>query len=87
VLESFAARTPVLGARLGGISELVTNGVDGVLVPPDDPAAWSSAIAEFAANPERIRQLRAGVRPPRVMDDVAREMAALYRTMLDHDTH
>jgi glycosyltransferase involved in cell wall biosynthesis len=87
VLESFAAKTPVLGARLGGIAELVTNGVDGVLVPPDDPAAWSSAIAEFAANPERIRRLRAGVRPPRVMDDVAREMAALYRTMLDHDTH
>jgi glycosyltransferase involved in cell wall biosynthesis len=84
-LESFAAGTPVLGARLGGIAELVTDGVDGMLVAPDDPAAWSLAIAELAGNTDRVLRLRAGVRPPRTMDDVAREMAALYRAMLDNE--
>ena len=84
VLESFAAGVPVLGARLGGIAELVADGVDGVLIKPDDPAAWSSAIAELAGNPDRVSRLRAGVRPPRTMDDVAREMAAVYRAVL-HD--
>ena len=84
VLESFAAGTPVLGARLGGIAELVADGVDGVLIKPDDPAAWSSAIAELAGNPDRVLRLRAGVRPPRTMGDVAREMAAVYRAVL-HD--
>jgi glycosyltransferase involved in cell wall biosynthesis len=83
VLESFAAGTPVLGTRLGGIAELVTDGVDGMLVAPDDPAAWSIAIAELAGNTDRVSRLRSGVRPPRTMDDVAREMAALYRAMRD----
>lgn len=79
VLEAFAAGTPVLGSRLGGIAELVTNGVDGVLLPVDDIPAWATAIAALAADPVRMRSLRAGVRAPRTMADVAREMALIYR--------
>src|SRR5262249_59119916 len=82
VLESFAAGTPVLGARLGGIAEIVTEGVDGVLVAPDNAAAWSSAISELAGNPDRASHLRAGVRPPRRMEAVAAEMVPLYQQVL-----
>ena len=82
VLEAFAAGTPVLGARLGGIAELVSDQVDGLLIPPEDPGAWASAIAALAATPERVARLRAGIRPPRTMDDVARDMAELYQTLL-----
>jgi glycosyltransferase involved in cell wall biosynthesis len=82
VLEAFAAGTPVLGARLGGIAELVSEEVDGLLVPPEDPSAWASAITALAKAPERVARLRAGVRPPRTMDDVAHDMARLYRTLL-----
>src|SRR5262249_47807235 len=85
VLESFAAGTPVIGTRLGGISELVTDGLDGMLVAPDDPVAWSLAIAELASDTDRLSRLRAGVRPPRTMDEVAREMASLYCAVLDDD--
>jgi glycosyltransferase involved in cell wall biosynthesis len=82
VLEAFAAGTPVLGARLGGVAELVSDGVDGVLVPPESLAAWAAAIVALAAAPERIAALRAGIRPPRTMHDVARDMARLYEAML-----
>jgi glycosyltransferase involved in cell wall biosynthesis len=82
VLEAFAAGTPVLGARLGGIAELVGDQVDGLLLPPGDSGAWASAIAELAKHPELVARLRAGIRPPRTMDDVGREMAELYRTLL-----
>ena len=82
VLEAFAAGTPVLGARLGGIAELVSDRVDGVLMPPEDPGAWASAIAAIAAAPEQVARLRAGIIPPRTLDDVARDMAGLYRTLL-----
>jgi glycosyltransferase involved in cell wall biosynthesis len=85
VLESFAAGTPVLGARLGGIAELVTDGVDGMLLAPDDASAWSFAINELAGNVDRVSRLRSGVRRPRTIDDVAHEMAALYRAMLADD--
>lgn len=79
VLEAFAAGTPVLGSRLGGIAELVTDGVDGVLLPADDIPAWAAAIAALAADAARMRVLRAGVRSPRTIADVAREMASIYR--------
>jgi glycosyltransferase involved in cell wall biosynthesis len=85
VLEAFAAGTPVLGARLGGIAELVTDQVDGLLIPPDDPGAWASTIAALAAAPERVARLRAGIRPSRTMDDVAHDMAELYGTLLADD--
>ena len=87
VLEAFAAGTPVLGARLGGIAELVSDRVDGLLMPPEDPGAWASAIAALAAAPERIARLRArdpsaaddgrcGARHGRTVPDTARRCAA-----------
>ena len=82
VLEAFAAGTPVLGTRLGGIAELVNDQIDGLLMSPQDPGAWASAIAALAAAPERVARLRTGIIPPRTMDDVARDMAGLYQTLL-----
>jgi glycosyltransferase involved in cell wall biosynthesis len=79
VLEAFAAGTPVLGSNLGGIAELVTDGVDGILLPADDVAAWAETVAALAADRARLDALRGGVRPPRTMADVAREMAMIYR--------
>lgn len=79
VLEAFAAGTPVIGSRLGGISELVRDGVDGVLVAATDVAAWANAIGVLAASPDRLHTLRAGVQPPRQMTLVAQEMMAVYQ--------
>jgi glycosyltransferase involved in cell wall biosynthesis len=83
VLEAFAAGTPVLGAALGGIAELVRDGVDGLLVPAGDRDAWRAALARLAADRDLVATLRAGVRPPRPMTAVAAEMAALYGGLLD----
>lgn len=85
VLEAFAAGTPVIGARLGGIAELVADGVNGVLAEPDDPGAWATVIRSLAADRDEIARLRNGVRAPRSMDDVACEMAAVYQTVLRPD--
>ncbi len=81
VLEAFDAGTPVLGARLGGIAELVTDGKDGILVPPERPAAWAEAIMDLANRPDEVARLRKGIRPPRTIDAVAGEMAEIYRSL------
>jgi glycosyltransferase involved in cell wall biosynthesis len=87
VLESFAAGTPVLGSNLGGIAELVRDGVDGVLVEPDDTATWGAAIARLAREPALVASLSSGVRPPRTMDAVASDMAEVYASLLaSHST-
>jgi glycosyltransferase involved in cell wall biosynthesis len=79
VLEAFAAGTPVLGGDLGGISELVTDGVDGRLVRPyHSPAAWAEVLEELCAAPSCLDSFRAGIRPPRHARQAAIDLMPLY---------
>jgi glycosyltransferase involved in cell wall biosynthesis len=84
VLEAFAAGVPVIGANLGGIAELVRDGVNGILIAPDDVAAWAAAIRRLAEDRRAIDALRACIASPRTMDAVADEMATLYGRVLSH---
>ena len=81
VLESFAAGVPVIGSNLGGIAELVAHDRDGWLVAHADVAAWANALERLAGDPALVARLTAGVRPPRTMTDVARDMASIYETI------
>jgi len=81
VLEAFAAGTPVLGSRLGGIAELVTDGIDGILVHSERPVAWAKAISRLANRPAEVARLRVGIRKPRTIDIVASEMVEVYRSL------
>jgi glycosyltransferase involved in cell wall biosynthesis len=81
-LEAFAAGVPVLGANLGGIAELVRDGVDGILVAPDDAAAWAATIRRLAEDRHVIDALRARIAAPRTMDAAADDMATLYARIL-----
>jgi len=47
VLEAFAAGIPVIGSNLGGIRELVTDGLNGFLVNPQNFSDLSGAIVKF----------------------------------------
>lgn len=79
VLEAFAAGIPVIGSRLGGIAELVKDGIDGLLLAPGDVAVWSRAITKFVQDEALRQRLILGVRPPRTTAQVADDMAGLYR--------
>jgi glycosyltransferase involved in cell wall biosynthesis len=85
-LEAFGARVPVLGANRGGIAEIVRNGIDGMLVAPGDPAAWAAAISRLAADRSIVRKLRAGIVPPRTINDAATDMADLYSRLAPSST-
>jgi glycosyltransferase involved in cell wall biosynthesis len=43
-LEAIARGRPVIASRVGGLPETVRDGVDGVLVPPEDPRALADAL-------------------------------------------
>jgi glycosyltransferase involved in cell wall biosynthesis len=81
-LESFAAGVPVLGANLGGITELVRDGIDGILVAPDDAAAWAATISRLAEDRHVIDALRVRIAPPRTIAAAADDMATLYARIL-----
>jgi glycosyltransferase involved in cell wall biosynthesis len=46
-LEALAFGLPVLVTDRGGMSEMITGGHDGFLLPPDDAAAWTAALAQL----------------------------------------
>lgn len=59
ILEAMARRRPVVASAVGGIPEIITDGVDGLLVPSADPAALAAAIGSLltdAARRSRIRE-------------------------------
>jgi len=49
-LEAMASGVPVIGTNVGGIPEIVQDGVNGLLVPEDDPAALSRAMDRLLKN-------------------------------------
>jgi len=77
-LEAAAVGVPVVGSRIGGLAEIVTDGVDGRLVPPGDAAALAEALTAIARDPAMIDSWRAALARPRTMDEVAADYMAMY---------
>jgi glycosyltransferase involved in cell wall biosynthesis len=57
LLEAMATAVPVVARAVGGIPEVVENGVQGWLVPVDDDGAFIAAISELLTNPEKRGQM------------------------------
>ena len=59
VAESLAVGTPVIATAVGGVPEVVEDGRNGLLVPPDDPEALGAAIRRYVADVDLRERLRA----------------------------
>jgi glycosyltransferase involved in cell wall biosynthesis len=55
VMEAQALGVPVVATRVGGLTQAVTDGVDGVLVKPADPAALAEAVSSLLDDGFRAR--------------------------------
>lgn len=82
ILEAMARRKPVVASGVGGIPEVLTNGLDGLLVPPADPAALADACIRLACSPElRARMGEAGratVEARFSLDAMVRQIEEVY---------
>lgn len=52
LLDARAFGCPVVGSAVGGIPTSITDGVDGLIVPPNDPHALAQALIRIAREPE-----------------------------------
>jgi glycosyltransferase involved in cell wall biosynthesis len=86
IIEAMMAGLPVVATRVGGVPELVEDGVTGVIVPPRDSEALAAALRRLLADPGlRSRMGRAGKeRAFRdfTEDRMARETEKLYEELL-----
>jgi len=57
VLDAWAAGVPVVATRVGGLPDLIRDGVNGILVPANDAPALSSAITTLLRDPPRRHAL------------------------------
>ena len=62
VIEAFCRGRPVVGARAGGIPDIVEDGLNGVLVPPEDPDALADALVRVLSDRALQERLAAGAR-------------------------
>ena len=57
IMEAHARARPAVGTNVGGIPELIEDGVTGVLVPPEDVGAIADAVADLLADRDRLVEM------------------------------
>ena len=62
LIEAMELGLPIVASNVGGIPDVVVDGVSGILVPEKDPEALANAYKRLAAEPELVKQLLAGSR-------------------------
>lgn len=80
-IEAMACQRPVIGSRVDGIPEVVSDGETGILVKPNDPKDLAQAILRMLSNPALVAQMgKAGRHRVETLFDLPR-MAAAYEAL------
>ena len=87
LLEAMAASRPVIASRVGGMAEVVRDGDNGLLVPPQDPAALAQALARLLDDPDFAKKLgdraREDVEANYTLERLYREINEMYGELVE----
>jgi glycosyltransferase involved in cell wall biosynthesis len=84
VIEAFCRARPVVGSRVGGIPDLVQDGVNGLLVEPGDVDALATALERVLTGRELAERLAAGAHASAGLWTISpEEFAARLRSLVD----
>lgn len=85
ILEAMAAGLPIVSTSVGGIPEAITDGKEGLLVPPRNPVLLAKAINELIANPDLAREFGQGAQQKVQefsLDKMIAETMGVYQKLL-----
>lgn len=87
VLESMALGTPVLASRIGGIPELIEDGVTGALFLGNDSGSYVEAIQKLYSDAELLRRMNESCRRADYMtvEKYSKELVKLYLDVIEED--
>jgi glycosyltransferase involved in cell wall biosynthesis len=78
-LEAHAVGTPVIGSRIGGLAEIVEDGVNGLLLTPGDAPSLARAIECILTDGgSTLERFRTRLPKPRTMDDIVEDYLRIY---------
>lgn len=81
LLESMFAAKPSIASRVGGIPEVITDGAEGVLVPPGDPVQLAAAIGRLLTDPDSRERLGRAARATAVSRFSLESMVDAYECL------
>jgi glycosyltransferase involved in cell wall biosynthesis len=86
VIEYMAAGKPVVATRVGGLPDLVEDGVNGLLIDPRSPLSLAVAVEDLLAHPVRAGEMgaegRLRQRAHLTLDATIEHVDALYQRLL-----
>lgn len=86
-IEALASGTPVVANRVGGVPDVVRDGIDGFLVEPGDVDGAAERLARLAADRDGARRMGAGgrerVRSRYAVERLVADIDRLYRSLLE----
>jgi glycosyltransferase involved in cell wall biosynthesis len=83
LVDSMLAGLPVVASRVGSIPEAITDGEQGLLVPPEDPAALAAALRRVAEDEPLRQRLGSAARSKAVGRFTADAMARRYEQLYE----
>jgi glycosyltransferase involved in cell wall biosynthesis len=88
IVEAQVVGTPVIASNVGGVPDMIENGVTGLLVPPSDPEALAAALRRVLDRREWAEQMgataRAKARPDHELGAQVEKLVAVYRGIVGH---
>lgn len=81
IREAFAARVPVVASDLGGMAEMVRDGIDGLRFPAGDAAGLAAVLLRLVREPGLLTELRAGIVRPMSIEEDAGRLRTIYATL------
>jgi len=81
ILEAMAASLPIVGSAVGGVPTAVREGINGLLVPPEDPVALAGALEKLLSDPQLRRRMGEAGRKRYETDFTAGQMTRRYERL------
>jgi glycosyltransferase involved in cell wall biosynthesis len=88
LMEAGSIGAAIAATTVGGVPQVVTDGVNGLLVPPGDPAALAGALSRLCSDPDLRAKLGGQAMEDSSRYDIGRaaaEIEDLYREVVDRE--
>ena len=80
-LEGMACGVPAVCSKVGGLPEVITDGVEGYLVPPRDVETMAARALEILTSPERHKQMSKAARQRALAQFCSTKIIPLYEKL------